>query len=90
MIGAVTQFKAAKASMLTDPTLLLSVLQQLCGSVNSTGVTDVKAQMLNEVRAGVVLFVRGGGGLHARGADCESGWPATAPRGFCRQHHTCH
>lgn len=49
LLGALEQFKLAKASMLADPTLMLSVLQKLCLAVNQTSIIDApKAALLAE------------------------------------------
>lgn len=49
VLGSLVQFKMAKASLLADPTLMLSVLQQLCGTVNTTGIVDTKLAMVTQV-----------------------------------------
>lgn len=48
LLGALEQFKMAKASLLVDPTLVLSVLQKLCLAVNKTSLLDTKAALLAE------------------------------------------
>jgi hypothetical protein len=58
VLGSLAQFKMAKASLLADPTLLLSVLQQLSGAVNTTGVAGhaQKLAMVAEVKKLLTLW----------------------------------